>query len=79
MAKQKRLKRTVLKNKPRKYKIGDTVEVDFNGERHSAEIIDLYQPEDWPVRWAYKVRLKDGYKVPFVGIKNTEKFCNIVA
>jgi ribosomal protein L21E len=78
MAKKKQ-KRTVLKNKPRKYKIGDTVEVDFNGERHSAEIIDLYQPQDWPTRWVYKVRLKDGYKVPFVGIKNTEKFCNIVA
>jgi len=79
MAKQKRLKRTVLKNKPRKYKIGDTVEVDFNGERHSAKNNDLNQPEGWAGRWAYKVRLKDGYKVPFVGIKNTEKFCNIVA
>jgi hypothetical protein len=53
--------------------------VDFNGEIHSAEIIDLYQPQDYPIRWAYRVRLADGYTVPFVGIKNTEKFCNIVA
>jgi len=78
MAKKKQ-KRTVLKNKPRKYRIGDKVEVEFIGVIHSAEIIDLYQPQDWPVRWAYKVKLDDGYTVPFVGIKNTEKFCNIVA
>ncbi len=68
----------VLKVKPRKYKIGDTVEVDFIGVRHSAEIIDLYQTADWPHRWVYKVLLADGYKVPYVGIKDTEKFCNIV-
>ena len=79
MAKKKWTKKTVLKNKPRKYKIGDTVVVDFNGEIHSGEIIDLYQPQDYPIRWAYRVRLADGYTVPFVGIKNTEKFCNIVA
>jgi hypothetical protein len=72
-------KKEILKNKPRKYKVGDTVEVDFIGVRHSAEIIDLYQTADWPHRWVYKVLLPDGYKVPYVGIKDTEKFCNIVA
>lgn len=77
MAKKK--KKEILKNKPRKYKVGDKVEVDFIGVSHSAEIIDLYQTPDWPRRWVYKVRLADGYTVPYVGIKDTEKFCNVVA
>lgn len=76
---KKQQKRTVLINKPRKYRIGDKVEVEFIGTLHSAEIIDLYQTPDWPHRWVYKVRLDDGYTLPYVGIKDTEKFCNIVA
>jgi len=78
MAKQKQ-KRVILKNKPRKFKIGDTVEVEFIGTLHSAQVIDLYQTPDWPHRWVYKVRLSDGFIVPYVGVENTEKFCNIVA
>lgn len=78
MAKKKQ-KRTVLKNKPRKYRIGDKVEVEFIGALYSAEVIDLYQTPDWPHRWVYKVRLADGFILPYVGIKDTEKFSNIVA
>ena len=68
----------ILKNKPRQFKIGQVVKVDFIGVVHLATIQELYQPKDYPTRWAYKVRLEDGTIIPYVGIENTEKFCNIV-
>jgi hypothetical protein len=78
MKKSQQPKKEVLKNKPRSYKVGDLVQVDFIGQIHLGRIITIYQPNDWPLRWAYKVRLQDGYIIPYVGIEGTEKFCNII-
>lgn len=75
----KKKKGEVVKTKPRSPKIGDKVQVDFIGQIHLAEIVAVYQPNDWPPRWAFKVRLSDGYIIPYVGINGSEKFCNIVA
>lgn len=76
MAKKKKVE--ILKSKPRQFKIGQVVKVDFIGVIHLATILELHQPKDWPERWVYKVRLNDGTLIPYVGIGGTEKFCNIV-
>lgn len=67
-----------LTTKPRKYKVGDKVLVDFIGSKYKSTIILLEERFD-PHRWVYKVKTDElGWVIPCVGIGKSEQFANIV-
>jgi hypothetical protein len=80
MARKKKVEEVVttpVKLPKPKYKVGETVLVDFIGTVRSAEIIECRQHPSQP-RWIYKVKDRTGTIIPWVGINGQEQFSNIV-
>lgn len=63
------------------FSIGDVVNVMFIGIARKCIITDgPYANPNSPNRWIYDVeQISSKTKIPFVGIKNTEEFANIIA
>jgi hypothetical protein len=73
-----------LLDKPKKYKIGDQVKVEFLNMPYLCTITNLrFRDDIWPKRWTYYCVVDapvwaKGTKFPNCGINNTEEDCNIV-
>lgn len=76
MAKKEKVAPEVMK-KP-KWKVGETVTVDFLGHQRVCELVGLRKNPQHIDRWIYEaVEISTGRVIPHIGIDGSEKVANI--
>ena len=62
-----------------KFKIGSIVNVNFLGKEYKCKLLTLCKNPQHEERWIYKGEvLGENFIIPYIGVKNTEKFANII-